>query len=89
MRPLLPTALSAIEPAIPLNTTAVIPPSLTSPPTPRPTPKETDICLQRKFLAVSFCNDINPEWNNNTLKAAGFRCCWDMPMPVEGNPKLS
>ena len=57
--------------------------------TPRPTPKETDLCLQRKFLTAPFCNEINPELNNNTLQAAGWRCCWDMSMPVEGNPKLS
>jgi len=53
------------------------------------TTKETDICLSRKFLAVSHCNDINPEWTNSTLAAAGFKCCWEVVLSLEGNPKLS
>ncbi|KAK0614720.1 hypothetical protein B0T14DRAFT_528956 [Immersiella caudata] len=62
---------------------AIPSPSLT------PAPKETDICLQRKFLSAPYCIDQYPGWTNVVLSAAGFHCCWEMPMPVEGNPKLS
>jgi hypothetical protein len=85
------TVLTQCE-GTPASATTITPSDLvqtTSSPIPSPTPKETDICVQRKFLSASFCIERYPGWTNTLLSAAGFLCCWEMPMPVEGNPKLS
>lgn len=84
----LPSLTTAAPEATSL-TTDTPPDATSSVPIASPTPKETDICLQRKFLTAPDCVDLYPGWTNDLLAAVGFQCCWAMPIPVEGNPKVS
>ncbi|KAK1752596.1 hypothetical protein QBC47DRAFT_61278 [Echria macrotheca] len=74
------------------TTTTNIPSSSTSTTTttkPTPPPKETDLCLQRKFLSAPICTDLDPSLRNTTLSERGWKCCWDMVLSLQGNPHLS
>ncbi|KAI1334527.1 hypothetical protein F5Y15DRAFT_420768 [Xylariaceae sp. FL0016] len=48
---------------------------------------DSDLCLQRKFLSSLLCEDIDPSYNNDTLPALGWFCCWHqgpfLPPPAE------
>ncbi|KAI5928777.1 hypothetical protein F4810DRAFT_705709 [Camillea tinctor] len=47
-----------------------------STPVPQDPPIDSDTCLQRNFLSASLCSDIDSSYNNATLPALGWRCCW-------------
>src|SRR4051812_1761925 len=50
-------------------TTDTPPDATSSAPIVSPTPKETDICLQRKFLTAPDCLELYPGWTNDLLAA--------------------
>ena len=51
---------------------------------------EPDKCLTRKFLAVAHCDRLSKDLATIPgLLAAGWHCCWSMPLPLEGNPFVS
>ncbi|KAI0603265.1 hypothetical protein F4775DRAFT_587782 [Biscogniauxia sp. FL1348] len=61
------------------NVLAVLATSLhlvASTPMPQGDPVGTETCLQRNFLSAGQCSDIDPSYNNETLPAAGWLCCW-------------